>query len=123
MSYVLEAAVKDLQLLAGEAGLGLQLLQALGAVADGRQLQLILNAVWTEETSRRERKPRQPRKQRRGTAAAGTPSPPSRRGRMDPRRSFNGSLMSLALVRDAGVRAAPPYPGPVRRGGHSGPEG
>lgn len=49
VSYVLEAAVKDLQLLAGEAGLGLQLLQALRAVAHGRQLQLILHAVWKSE--------------------------------------------------------------------------
>lgn len=54
VSYVLEAAVKDLQLLAGEAGLGLQLLQALRAMADGGQLQLIFNAVCKEETSRRE---------------------------------------------------------------------
>lgn len=51
-SYVLEAAVKDLQLLAGEAGLGLELLQALGAMADCRQLQLIFHAVCKEETSR-----------------------------------------------------------------------
>lgn len=65
VSYVLEAAVKDLQLLAGEAGLGLELLQALGAVANGRQLQLIFNAVWKTETSRCEQKPR-----KRGSATA-----------------------------------------------------
>lgn len=55
-SYVLEAAVEDLQLLAGEAGLGLELLQALGAMADCRQLQLIFNAVCKEEASRCEQK-------------------------------------------------------------------
>lgn len=58
VSYVLEAAVKDLQLLAGEAGLGLELLQALRAMADCRQFQLIFNAVCKEETSRCEQKPR-----------------------------------------------------------------
>lgn len=56
VSYVLEAAVEDLQLLAGEAGLVLQLLQALRAMAHGGQLQLILNAVCKEETGRKARK-------------------------------------------------------------------
>ena len=46
VTYVLEASVEDLQLLAGEPSLGLHLLQSLGAMADGRQLQLILYAVW-----------------------------------------------------------------------------
>lgn len=45
-SYVLEAAVQDLQLLAGETRLGFKLLQALGAMADCRQLELIFDAVW-----------------------------------------------------------------------------
>lgn len=36
VSYVLEATVKDLQLLAGETCLGFELLQALGAMADCR---------------------------------------------------------------------------------------
>lgn len=60
-AYVLEAAVQDLQLLAGEAGLGLELLQALGAMADGGQLQLVFNAVWKEETGRREQEARRRR--------------------------------------------------------------
>ena len=46
VTYVLEASLEDLQLLAGEPSLGLHLLQSLGAMADGRQLQLILYAVW-----------------------------------------------------------------------------
>lgn len=46
ISYVLEATVKDLQLLAGETCLGLELLQALGAMADGGQFKLIFDAVW-----------------------------------------------------------------------------
>ena len=46
VTYVLEAAVKDLQLLAGEAGLGFELLQALGAMADCGEFKLIFNAVW-----------------------------------------------------------------------------
>lgn len=46
LSYVLEAAVQDLQLLAGETRLGFKLLQALGAMADCRQLELIFDAVW-----------------------------------------------------------------------------
>lgn len=45
-TYVLEASVEDLQLLAVEAGQSLQFLQTLGAMADGRQLQLIFHAVW-----------------------------------------------------------------------------
>lgn len=45
VSYVLEAAVKDLQLLAGESRLGLQLFQALGAMPDRREFELIFNAV------------------------------------------------------------------------------
>lgn len=45
-SYILEAAVQDLQLLAGETCLGFKLLQALGAMADCRQLELIFDAVW-----------------------------------------------------------------------------
>ena len=36
VTYILEAAVKDLKLLAGETGLGFELFQALWAMADGR---------------------------------------------------------------------------------------
>lgn len=45
-SYVLEATIQNLQLLAGETRLGFKLLQALGAMADCRQLELIFDAVW-----------------------------------------------------------------------------
>ena len=51
-AYVLEAAVKDLELLPGEAGLSLQLLQAFRPVAHRRLLQLILHAVCREERER-----------------------------------------------------------------------
>ena len=36
VTYILEAAVKDLKLLAGETGLGFELFQALWAMTDGR---------------------------------------------------------------------------------------
>lgn len=47
-ALVLEASVQDLQLFAGELGLLLELLQPLGAVADGGELKLILDAVFAE---------------------------------------------------------------------------
>lgn len=59
LSYVLESAIQDLQLLAGETCLGFKLLQALGAMANCRQLQLIFHAVWNgggREEVRRRRK-------------------------------------------------------------------
>lgn len=74
VSYVLEAAVEDLELLAGEAGLGLQLLQALGAMADCRQLQLIFDAVCKEETCRCEQSAgKQRRTSRPGISSIATP--------------------------------------------------
>lgn len=85
-AYVLEAAVQDLQLLAGEAGLGLQLLQALGAMADGGQLQLVFDAVWKEETGGREQGAR---RRRRGSLAPSRPrTRPSRRGSAQPSEKF-----------------------------------
>lgn len=47
-THVLEAPVQDLQLFAGELGLLLELLQPLGAVADGGELKLILDTVCKE---------------------------------------------------------------------------
>lgn len=51
-THVLEASVQDLQLFAGELGLLLELLQPLGAVADGGELKLILDAVCKEAGGR-----------------------------------------------------------------------
>ena len=44
-TYIFEASVKHLKLLFSELGLLLQFVQALGSVAHGGQLKVILNAV------------------------------------------------------------------------------
>lgn len=46
VSYVFEAAVKDLKLLTGETGLCFELLQAFRTMTHCRKLELIFNAVW-----------------------------------------------------------------------------
>lgn len=51
-THILEAPVQDLQFLAGELGLLLELLQPLRAVADSGELKLILNAVCKEPRGR-----------------------------------------------------------------------
>lgn len=51
-THILEAPVEGLQLLLGELGLGLQLVQPLRLVAHGRQLQLTVAAVWKGTQSR-----------------------------------------------------------------------
>lgn len=55
-SHVFEAPVERLQLLAGELGLSLQLLQALGLVPDGGQLQVAVAAVYGRKRATEDRR-------------------------------------------------------------------
>lgn len=54
-THILEASVEGLQLLLGELGLGLQLVQALWLMAHRGQLQFTVTAVWRTQTQQGER--------------------------------------------------------------------
>lgn len=47
-SYVFEASIKDLKLALGEVGLGLELLQSLGPMANHGHLQLVFDLIWNQ---------------------------------------------------------------------------